>query len=108
MRDPLKVRFLPAGREARVSRGAYLTAAAVRAAVVVVHDCDGQGVCGTCRVEVVEGADHLSPLDPRERDQLGGAVQRGWRLCCLARALGDVTLRVPEGFAYPPETQRER
>jgi ferredoxin len=104
-----RVRFLPSHREVEVAPGAHLTAAAARAGVAIVHDCDGQGVCGTCRVWVAQGDENLSPLDPRERNQLGADVERRWRLCCLVRVLGDVVVRVPEGsFAYPPELQRER
>jgi ferredoxin len=102
-----RVRFLPFDRVIEVPVGSYLTAAAARADVPIVHDCDGQGVCGTCRVRVQSGAGRLSPIDPRERDQLGADVDRGWRLCCLVRVLGNATVRAPEGgFAYPPELQR--
>jgi ferredoxin len=105
--DGPAVRFRPSGARVTVPRGAFLTLAAVRAAAGVVHDCDGQGVCGTCRVEVEAGAEGLSPVEERERSQLGPAVDQGWRLCCLARVYGDVVVRVPEGgFAYPPELQR--
>ena len=102
------MRFLPSDREVEVRTGSHLTAAAVRAAVAIVHDCDGQGVCATCRVRIEAGAGNLSPVDPRERTQLGADIERGWRLCCLVRVRGDVVVRVPEeGFAYPPELQRD-
>lgn len=108
--EPLRearVRFLPHGNEARVPSGTFLTTAAVRAGVAIVHDCDGQGVCSTCRVHLEEGAGALSPPDPREREQLGEELERGWRLCCLAIVRGDCVVRVPVGtFAYPPEQQR--
>lgn len=101
------VRFLPSAREARVARGSYLTTAAVRAGVAIVHDCDGQGVCATCQVLVEDGAGALSPPDAREREQLGGRIEQGWRLCCRTMVEGDCAIRVPVGtFAYPPEQQR--
>jgi ferredoxin len=103
-----RVRFLPADRETRVASGTFLTTAAMRAGVAIVHDCDGQGVCSTCQVRVEEGAAQLSPPDPREREQLGDRLERGWRLCCLTVVEGDCVIRVPVGtFAYPPEQQRE-
>ena len=102
------VRFEPADREVTVRRGTYLTAAVVRAGIHIVHDCDGQGVCSTCRVRILQGAESLGPIDARERRQLGSAVERGWRLCCLLRVGGNLTLCVPTGgFAYPPELQRD-
>ena len=107
MVDGPTVRFRPSDARVSVPSGAFLTLAAVRASAAVVHDCDGQGVCGTCRVRVEAGAEALSPVEELERLQLGRAVERGWRLCCLARVYGDVVVRVPEGgFAYPPELQR--
>lgn len=107
MSEPCTVRFLPSGREVAVPAGTYLTTAAIRAGVAVVHDCDGQGVCGTCRVEVVEGGSTLGPPDSRERLQLGAGIDVGWRLCCLVDVRGDCAVRVPAGgFAYPPELQR--
>ncbi|MGH7557277.1 MAG: 2Fe-2S iron-sulfur cluster-binding protein [Gemmatimonadota bacterium] len=101
------VRFLPSGIAVDIPQGAFLTLAAIRAGAPVVHDCDGQGVCGTCRVLVSTGGGALSPVEGVERCQLGADVDRGWRLCCRARVYGDVVVRVnPEGFAYPPELQR--
>ncbi|MGH7570483.1 MAG: 2Fe-2S iron-sulfur cluster-binding protein [Gemmatimonadota bacterium] len=103
----VRVRFLPSGIAVDIPRGGFLTLAATRAAVAVVHDCDGQGVCGTCRVLVAAGAQELSPVEGVERCQLGADVDRGWRLCCRARVYGDVVVRVmTEGFAYPPGLQR--
>lgn len=105
----VRVRFLPPGAVASVPRGAFLTLAAIRAGVRIVHDCDGQGFCGTCRVRIDAGSQHLSPVERVERGQLGGDVERGWRLCCRTRVFGDVIVRVEErGFAYPPELQRPR
>jgi ferredoxin len=108
--DPLRdarVRFLPSGREIQVSSGTFLTTAAVRAGVEIVHDCDGQGLCSTCQVHVEEGSESLSSPDPREHAQLGDRVERGWRLCCLTVVEGSCVIRVPVGtFAYPPEQQR--
>jgi len=101
------VRFLPADVTVEVGRGTYLTAAAVRAALPLVHDCDGQGVCSTCRVNIEAGARSLPPPSATERKQLGHLVDDGWRLCCQLRVAADLTVRVPTtGFAYPPELQR--
>lgn len=101
------VRFLPAGVAIEVAPGSYLTAAAVRAALPLVHDCDGQGLCSTCRVKIEAGARSLPPPSAAEKRQLGDLVDDGWRLCCQLRVAADLTVRVPTtGFAYPPELQR--
>jgi adenylate cyclase len=56
--------------------------------------CGGQARCSTCRVLIVEHADHLSPPTPAEallagRKGFGDCV----RLACQARPLGPVTVR---------------
>jgi ferredoxin len=101
------VRILPADREETVAVDSFLAAAIVRSGVNLVFDCDGQGLCSTCRVRVERGERNLTSITAEERFQLGDDVNRGWRLSCIPRVLGDVTLFVPEeGFAYPPELQR--
>jgi len=67
----------------------------------VAMACGGQGLCATCHVRVIEGADQLSPISERERRTLSvvsGADSRS-RLACQARVLGmGVTLEIPEGM----------
>ena len=56
-------------------------------------DCRG-GVCGSCLMEVIQGAENLSPKSEKEQEFLTskGALANQ-RLACLCRVLGDVTLR---------------
>jgi ferredoxin len=108
VRAEVRVRFLPSGAEARVAPGTWLTTAAARAGVSIVHDCDGQGVCGTCQVRIEAGASGFAPPASLERAQLGERIDAGWRLCCLLVVEGDCDVRVPQGtFAYPPDQQRD-
>jgi ferredoxin len=58
------------------------------------HICGGHGFCTSCRVEVLEGADHLSPVSWLERERLGPDAGR-LRLACQTIVLGDVSVRVP-------------
>lgn len=91
------IRFEPSGRGATVPAGTTLLAAARIAGVTIDAPCNGAGTCGSCRV-LAEGV--LSPLTPDEGGLLGGAgVAAGRRLACRARALGDVTVTVPEAAA---------
>lgn len=112
-RERIRVRFLPHRGEAPLAEvdapaGAWLTAVASRAGVPIVHDCDGQGVCSTCRVRIEAGASACRPAVPAERVQLGERVDEGWRLCCQVRVYGDAVVRLPEpGFAYAPDLQRD-
>jgi ferredoxin len=65
--------------------------------VAIRHDCGvpyrcASGNCGTDKVFVEAGAEHLSPPRPKERDRLGDLLDGGWRLACQTYASGDVTL----------------
>jgi len=55
------------------------------------------GACGACMVRVVEGANHLSPMQENEKDFLETmAAQPDERLACQCRVFGDVVLEVSE------------
>ena len=54
---------LPRGHELRPEPGEVLLDAAWRADIPLASSCGGQGVCGDCVVNVVEGAENLVPPD---------------------------------------------
>ena len=60
--------------------------------------CGGQGSCRACVLMVVDGAEHLSPILPWEREGLAEVTValRGdpssYRLACQVRTEGDVTV----------------
>lgn len=65
--------------------------------VAIRHECGvpyrcASGNCGTDRVFVESGAEHLSPPRKRERDRLGDLLDQGWRLACQTYASGDVSV----------------
>lgn len=96
-RGPLRVRF--DGREVPATAGATLLEAARLADVDLRSYCGGNCSCGTCRVEVVAGAEHLSRAEPMEQLVLGMAVDgRVDRLACQAQVWGPVEVRIPPGF----------
>ena len=76
-----------------VRTGANLMRALLAAGVPVASSCDGDGVCGKCRLRVVEGGGHLTKPTPREADL---AVRDGLgvdeRISCQTRVRGDVTV----------------
>ncbi len=97
-----EVTFLPYETALEVPRGTSLLAAADEAAEMVDDDffagelCEGRHECGNCLVEVVEGAEALSPVTDSERrllEQLGAGADA--RAACTARVRGDVTVRIP-------------
>ncbi|HRB03472.1 MAG TPA: 2Fe-2S iron-sulfur cluster binding domain-containing protein [Ilumatobacteraceae bacterium] len=50
------------------------------------------GNCGTDRILVEEGAEHLSAVRRRERERLGDLLQQGYRLACQTYTSGDITI----------------
>ena len=75
------------------------TAAARELKVDLDHFCGGHCSCGTCRVFVVSGAEHLSPVQMNEEITLGAeAAKRGHRLACQAKAQGPVEVQIPDYF----------
>lgn len=58
-------------------------------------DCGGVAACNACRVEVLDGADQLSPELPEEAPFLDAP---GQRLGCQAKVLGDVHVRPAPGL----------
>jgi phenol hydroxylase P5 protein len=79
----------PTGDEIEVEEGQTILDAALRAGVWLPHAC-GHGLCGTCKVEVLEGeVDHGAAsnfaLMDFEREQ-------GKILCCTATMVSDITI----------------
>jgi ferredoxin len=61
---------------------------AIRNEVGVPYRC-ASGNCGTDRIHVEDGAEHLSVPRKRERERLGDLLGQGWRLACQTYAAGD-------------------
>jgi len=102
-----RITFLPYKIGLDVPRGTSVLAAADEAAEMVADDffkgelCEGRHECGNCVVEVVDGADALSPVTDSERsllDRLGAAPTM--RTACTARIHGDVTVRIPHPIKH--------
>jgi len=70
-----------------------------------MHACGGKGRCTTCKFEIVEGGDQLSPLSAaelsyRDKGELGDTE----RLACQASVLGKCRIRIPNESKLPHMT----
>jgi len=86
------IRFEPAGYEvAEVKPGTALVDVTDEHPGAEVPFSCRSASCGTCRVEVLEGAEGLSAIEDDEQDVLDifGSEPRV-RLCCQAKLTGDV------------------
>ena len=70
--------------------GENLLKVARRAGIAVNAPCPGNGSCGKCLVQLVEG--HLD--SPKSFYISDTDYAEGWRLACLSRVAGDATVRL--------------
>ncbi len=91
--EKYRVVFAPSQKEIIIEENRTLLDAAREAGVYVDSQCNGKGKCGKCRIRVVEG--QTTPLTPQEAEFIGHSDRElGYRLACMARITGDVTLLV--------------
>ena len=74
------------------SAGDNLLELARRANVAIDAPCSGNGSCGKCRVQLVEG--ELESMQSRHISD--EEYEAGWRLSCNCRIVGDCTVFVPD------------
>ena len=90
----VSITFRVNGSEVQISahEGDNLLQAAQRANVAIDAPCSGNGACGKCKVRLVSGE-----LDsPRTRHISEEEYAQGWRLSCVSKVMGDVTVEVPD------------
>jgi ferredoxin len=88
-----RVRFAPLGKSSDIPSGGTVLAAANAVEAPIGQSCSGDGVCGWCRIRVLDGMDRLAPPSPLEADLMRKKEFAGnERAACLARVLGDVTV----------------
>ena len=87
------VEFVPLGKSREVKPGATIIAAANRADVPIGQSCNGDGICGWCRVRVVRGMENLAPPSPLERKLMEScAFAPDERAACMAKIAGDIAV----------------
>lgn len=61
--------------------------------IPVASSCQGDGICGRCRIQILAGADKLSPPNEQEkilRDRLN--LKPNERISCQTEVLGDILI----------------
>ena len=89
-----QIEFQPLGRHVEGRPGQNILEIARDAGVGIASLCGGQGVCGACRVRILEGDASLPTSLERETfttDELAS----GYRLACLVRPMGDLKVHIP-------------
>lgn len=92
------IHFEPQGKAAYVSDGRILREVMLENRIDLYKtmakllNCGGVGQCGTCIVDVVSGAEHLSERTPVEEQKLR-KKPTSFRLACQTLVSGEVTIR---------------
>ncbi len=89
-----QIDFQPIGRRVKGQQGQNILKTAREAGVGIASLCSGRGICGACRVRILEG--HVAPPTSREREAFSEEeLASGYRLACLTRPLGHITVHIP-------------
>ena len=84
------VTLIPIQKEVEVPTDTLLFDAACRAGLPVASSCSSAAVCGKCVMQVVEGAENLSPPSEHEKKLLQrDKRQPSERISCMVRILGN-------------------
>jgi ferredoxin len=87
-----KIVFPVTGEVCEVDYDDTLVDATFRYELPIRYRCE-RAICTTCLVEVLEGMDHLSAMEDREKQTLASIKAKPhWRLACQVSVLGDVKL----------------
>ena len=86
-----RVTFADEGKSAEFPAGKTMLTCAAEMGVKVSHVCGGDGACGTCRIEIVEGWNNLTPPTP---DETYKELEPPYRLSCQSKITGDVIVKV--------------
>ena len=94
----VSITFVKEGKEALATDGSNLRIKAIENGVDLytfggkMMNCGGYGQCGTCIVEIIEGADNLSPRTDFETRKLK-KKPASYRLACQALVHGSVSVK---------------
>lgn len=61
--------------------------------IAIDSTCGGYGTCKKCKVKITDGDVPISPLDNRAFSAT--ELAQGWRLACLVRTVGNISIDVP-------------
>jgi ferredoxin len=81
------VTFTPLGITAATRPDETLLDAARRAKAPLGNSCGGVGICARCRVDIIDGAENLTP--PTDLELRRGCTEND-RFACQAIVVGDV------------------
>lgn len=93
-----KIVFEPSGITCEnVSEEETILCAAQRSGENIAAVCGGAGVCGRCKVKIIEGVENISPISKKENDYLTDEEKKNnIRLACMTYVKGNIRIEIPE------------
>lgn len=89
--------FEPLGKRVTVDEGYTIFNAALLAGIPIKTLCGGMGLCGKCRVKILNGHKNLSPLTEAEKRFLSEElINNNFRLACQTKVFGPVEIYLPD------------
>lgn len=88
-----KVLFKPEGKEININEGETILEAANRAGIYINSECGGEGICGRCKVQILEGEFEKTPSSMTffTSDE----IQQGYVLACQTKIHSNLVISVP-------------
>lgn len=87
----LKVKFVPQNIELEVAEGENLLEAARKAEIFIDAPCNGNSVCGKCKVKIVDGKVHTEKSRHIKDDE----CNEGYVLACCSKVTEDIIVEIP-------------
>jgi len=95
LHNDYEIDFQPVGKRVGAPAGATLLDAAIQAGVDLASACGGTGICGQCRVQIIEGK--VSEPNSSEIDLFSELeLDKGQRLACCTLVEGNVKVHIPK------------
>lgn len=77
----------------QVDSGASLMFSLLSEDVPVASSCHGNGVCAKCRIQILQGAENLSPVREIEKGlSVRNSLKSNERISCQTQVLGDIII----------------
>ena len=98
-----KIFFKNKNRTVDVEKGTSILEAALCHDVALYHTCGGNCSCSTCRVLILQGAEHVTPMEDMEAEVLDAFDLRPpHRLGCQTLVMsGTVEVEIPDRSKAP-------
>jgi uncharacterized 2Fe-2S/4Fe-4S cluster protein (DUF4445 family) len=101
------IEFEPVGRRGQCEKNESLLACARRLGVGINTMCGGEGICHSCKVQILSGTVSKPTLNEHEAFS-PQELKKGWRLACQTYPASDCKIAVPaESMTTPQRVQVE-